>query len=286
MEVKNPYDFDLSALLKLRGLNIRKIAKNKSALRIGEYYGSLARFVSHGADIPDTLKRISSMKTNSNDLQSMELIKILLEDIGGDSLIPAIDEIISLGKRGYGKQAAEQAENLMDDYAKLHGHIAAARKQEPETQAPEKAEFSKETQLLSKVLNLLDHEEANRKMRVLIVDDAPSIIKTVSALLEKDYQVYGLTKPAMLENFLQQITPELFLLDYEMPEIKGFDLVPVIRNFEEHKDTPIVFLTSMGTLDHVSAAYALGACDFIVKPFQDSILLEKVAKHIVRKELF
>jgi PleD family two-component response regulator len=42
----------------------------------------------------------------------------------------------------------------------------------------------------------------------------------------------------------------------------------------------------MGTFDHVSSAFALGACDFIVKPFQGNILREKIEKHIVRKKLF
>jgi PleD family two-component response regulator len=133
---------------------------------------------------------------------------------------------------------------------------------------------------------LLDHEEATRKLRILAVDDSPSMIKTISAALEKDYKVYGMTNPAMMENFLQQITPDLFLLDYEMPELSGFDLVPIIRKCELHTDTPIIFLTHSGTLDHVSAAYALGASDFIVKPFQDTVLREKIAKHIVRKKLF
>ena len=89
----------------------------------------------------------------------------------------------------------------------------------------------------------------------------------------------------MVEKFLQQITPELFLLDYKMPELSGFDLIPIIRSFEAHKDTPIIFLTSMATAEYVTNAFALGACDYIVKPFQGKQLREKINKHIVRKKL-
>ena len=132
----------------------------------------------------------------------------------------------------------------------------------------------------------MDNEEAVRKLRILAIDDSPVILRTITSILSDEYKVYEMTNPTMLEKFLEQITPELFLLDYKMPELSGFDLVPVIRSYKEHKNTPIIFLTSMGTVDHVSAALALGACDFIVKPFQGNILREKIAKHIVRKKLF
>jgi putative two-component system response regulator len=112
------------------------------------------------------------------------------------------------------------------------------------------------------------------------------MLKTITSALGADYKVYTLSDPMMVEKFLQQVTPELFLLDYKMPGLNGFDLIPIIRNFDEHKDTPIVFLTSMGTSDNVSAAAMLGACDFIVKPFQGNVLREKIAKYIVRKKLF
>jgi DNA-binding response OmpR family regulator len=89
----------------------------------------------------------------------------------------------------------------------------------------------------------------------------------------------------MLEKFLEQVTPELFLLDYKLPELTGFDLIPLIRHLEKRQNPPHVFLTSEGTSDHVSSALTLGARDYIVKPFQPDILREKVAKHIVRKNL-
>jgi two-component system chemotaxis response regulator CheY len=71
-----------------------------------------------------------------------------------------------------------------------------------------------------------------------------------------------------------------------MPQRNGFDLVPVIRSYEEHKTTPIIFLTSTGTADNISAAVKLGACDYVVKPFQADLLRQKVAANIIRKKQF
>ena len=76
------------------------------------------------------------------------------------------------------------------------------------------------------------------------------------------------------------ITPDLFILDCQMPVYSGFDLVPIIRRIREHEETPIIFLTSEGTIDNISVAINLGARDFIIKPIDEAILREKVALHI------
>jgi len=119
----------------------------------------------------------------------------------------------------------------------------------------------------------------NDKPVVLAVDDSPDILKTVHAILRDLYKVYTLPKPEKLQDILREIKPVLFLLDYKMPTLSGLDLIPIIRGFPEHKDTPIIFLTSEGTIDHLTAVIGLGACDFIVKPFKVDVLLEKIAKH-------
>jgi PleD family two-component response regulator len=121
------------------------------------------------------------------------------------------------------------------------------------------------------------------KLLVLTVDDSPAILEAVSAVLSNEYQVFKLPKPTMLEDVLKQVNPSLFLLDYQMPERNGFELIPIIRSLEAHKHTPIIFLTSEGTMDHIKTAIGLGACDFIVKPFNPEQLREKVAKHISKK---
>jgi putative two-component system response regulator len=116
---------------------------------------------------------------------------------------------------------------------------------------------------------------------ILAVDDSPDILKTVHAVLCDTYKIYTLPKPEKVEVLLQTIEPDLFLLDYKMPTLSGLDLIKIIRGLPEHQKTPIVFLTSDGSLDVITAAVAMGACDYIVKPFKSDVLREKITKHIM-----
>jgi len=65
-----------------------------------------------------------------------------------------------------------------------------------------------------------------------------------------------------------------------MPVLNGFDLIPMIRALPDHKDTPIIIITTEGTLEHVNEAMSRGASDFMVKPFKPKELNDKVGKHI------
>jgi len=126
-----------------------------------------------------------------------------------------------------------------------------------------------------------DTEEGRaEKPVILIVDDAPDVLKAVYSMLRHEYKVYTLPKPDKLQDLLKSITPDLFLLDYQMPGLSGFELIPLIREYPQHSDTPVIFLTSEGTADNLAAAVELGACDFIVKPIDLDVLHEKLAKHI------
>jgi len=122
--------------------------------------------------------------------------------------------------------------------------------------------------------------EDGEKPRILAVDDVVSILKSIKAALRNQYIVHTISKPEAVVDFLQLRRPDLILLDYLMPVYNGFELIPMIRELSEHKNTPIIMLTSEGTINNVKEALSLGACDFIVKPFKDSELIEKVAKHI------
>jgi len=123
-------------------------------------------------------------------------------------------------------------------------------------------------------------ESSSTKRIVLAVDDAPDILRAVHSMLHVKYKVYTLPKPEKLPKLLRDVTPDLFLIDYKMPSISGFDLIALIREFPEHKETPVIFMTSEGTFDNISTAVDLGAVDFIAKPFEMDVLRGKIERHI------
>ena len=126
----------------------------------------------------------------------------------------------------------------------------------------------------------LEKRAKNRPI-ILAIDDSPGILREVNTALREQYIVYGLTTPETVTELLKSVTPDLFLLDYLMPVITGFELIPIIRSLPEHEKTPIVFLTAEGTIKNLSTAINLGANDFVLKPVSADVLREKIAVHLL-----
>jgi DNA-binding response OmpR family regulator len=122
---------------------------------------------------------------------------------------------------------------------------------------------------------------AVRKPCVFAIDDSVDILNTITYVLDGEYDVITLSDPSRIDEFLQETTPDLFILDYKMPGASGFDLIPIIRARVEFSQTPIIFLTSEGTIDIVFGAASLGARDFIVKPFSAPELRDKIKQLIM-----
>jgi CheY-like chemotaxis protein len=268
-------------------LDIRGIADDFMALTIREYFSVLSDFVELAPKINDALVKISALGGDKEVFKNLDDMKRLLRSLGYNKLSPVIDGVIDAGKKGNREYASDCAKRLLTDFSRLYSRIKMTMKEDqPAKSSGTDDDTAYDKELLKVVLKQLEHTEATRKLQVLAIDDSPVVLKSISSALSGSYNVYTLSDPLLIEKFLKEITPELFLLDYKMPGRSGFDLVPIIRNFEEHKDTPIIFLTSSGTSDNVSAAAMLGASDFMVKPFHGDTLREKVAKHIVRKKLY
>jgi len=142
--------------------------------------------------------------------------------------------------------------------------------------------------MIAKDMEVLQVMEETREIEVqaddkrpiiLAIDDVPEILRMIHLVLRDDYKVYTLSEPEKLEEILMDITPELFILDYIMPEMDGFDLMPIIRSYQEHSETPIIYLTSVKSADFYSVAMRLGASDYIMKPIDADKLREKVGRH-------
>jgi len=277
---KNEY-FDLPKLLKRDVLETRRFAESERSSSVDSYFSMLSKILSLEPDIDRAIGKFSQIDASMDDCRALDKMIRLLEEMGCDKFILEFHALLdSYGKKGNWREAAVHAKHVREEFNRFYLQIKAARTNK-KPDALSDGDLS-----LNDFLRYLDDEEANRKLVILAVDDSPAILHSVSAVLSGDYKVYTLTKPMELEKVLQKLTPDLFLLDYRMPEINGFELVPIIRGFEEHKDTPIIFLTSERTIDNVTAAIALGASDFAAKPFEPDILREKIAKHIARKKAF
>jgi CheY-like chemotaxis protein len=266
-------------MMKRRVLNLREIAAEyeKSA---GDYFGLLSDFINLAPDAINALAAFEKLDGNIKAYRNVDRMAALLKEIRCDRFITDFYSILGSYEQGNWRLAAFKAEQAIKPFDEFCKTILAARKTKAPANAPDTALS------MNDFIKCLDGEEANRKMVICAVDDSPSILTSLTYVLNKEYKVFTLLKPAELEKALKSLTPDMFLLDYLMPGLNGFELVPIIRGFEEHKDTPIIYLTAIGTIDTVTSALAIGACDFIVKPFNPDILLQKIAKWIVRKKLF
>ncbi|HAX76547.1 MAG TPA: hybrid sensor histidine kinase/response regulator, partial [Cyanobacteria bacterium UBA11372] len=117
------------------------------------------------------------------------------------------------------------------------------------------------------------------KANILLVDDRPENLIALEAILNKLGQ--NLVKAHSGEEALRCLLQQDFaviLLDVQMPGIDGFETATLIRQRERSRHTPIIFLTAFSTGNtFVSKGYELGAVDYMLKPFDPTILTSKVA---------
>jgi putative two-component system response regulator len=88
---------------------------------------------------------------------------------------------------------------------------------------------------------------------------------------------------------LEKVTPDLILLDVEMPGIHGYQAIKTLKSNEEHKKIPVIFLSAMDDEDSELEGFELGAVDYIHKPFVKALLIRRIEAQILlsekRKEL-
>ena len=124
-------------------------------------------------------------------------------------------------------------------------------------------------------------QEVKVPKMIFIVDDNETNLAAAKGALKDNYRVLCMTSAARMFKLLEQMTPDLILLDIEMPEMNGFEALKLLKDSErqDHKNIPVVFLTSKGSGVNVATAVAHGACDFIVKPFDPIRLQDRVIVH-------
>jgi DNA-binding response OmpR family regulator len=121
---------------------------------------------------------------------------------------------------------------------------------------------------------------------VLVVDDeAISRRAVVYALDKANLKSVPIEDPVQAFKLISQGRFDLIFLDVDMPNMNGFELCSKIRTLPAYKKTPIVFVTSLTTLDSRANSMMSGGNDFIAKPFLFIELTVKALGHVLRSRL-
>jgi chemosensory pili system protein ChpA (sensor histidine kinase/response regulator) len=130
-----------------------------------------------------------------------------------------------------------------------------------------------------------DAQELRIANIVMVVDDSLTVRRvTQRFLLREGYQVVLAKDGVDALEQLQSFTPDIMLVDIEMPRMDGFDLTRNVRGDERTKNTPIIMITSRTADKHRNYADELGVNAYFGKPFQEDKLLEAI-KGLLNKEL-
>ena len=120
----------------------------------------------------------------------------------------------------------------------------------------------------------------NEKKLILLVDDNPANLRIGKNVLSDQFTVATAPSAVKMLNLLENNHPALILLDIDMPEMDGYETIKILKSKPDTKDIPVIFLTGMTDSQNEDKGRALGAVDYITKPFDPSRLIECLEKYI------
>ena len=127
-------------------------------------------------------------------------------------------------------------------------------------------------------------DRVDRRTFALVVDDSITVRRVTQRLLERNgMRVLTARDGVDAMEMLQEHTPDIILLDIEMPRMDGYEVATHVRNDPRLTDVPIIMITSRVGDKHRARAIEIGVDDYLGKPYQESQLLDAI-EPLVRKK--
>lgn len=158
----------------------------------------------------------------------------------------------------------------------LDKKIEAAINGEIEEEKPEEPVVKVEDEVLTEVANALPEKiwEKGEKKRVLMVDDSGVFLRLLKSMIEDHYDVRMTTSGLNVHAIILDYKPDVILLDYDMPMFDGKQTMEKIRESEEIKDIPIVFVTAVNKREHILEVLRQKPAGYILKPVEKDRILQ------------
>ncbi|MBO5486617.1 MAG: diguanylate cyclase [Eubacterium sp.] len=120
---------------------------------------------------------------------------------------------------------------------------------------------------------------------ILIIDDNKLNLATARKVLSDEYKVIPVIRGEQALTYLKNGDCDIILLDINMPEMDGFEVLKRIREMEHCKNTPVIFLTADDDSETETRCFKEGAIDFIAKPFVPEVMRSRVGRALELEEL-
>ncbi len=122
--------------------------------------------------------------------------------------------------------------------------------------------------------------------RILVVDDHPDNLDLLEVVLNRQhYSVYRAASGTEALGCVNEICPDLILLDIMMPEMNGYEVCEHLKKNAETQHIPVLFISALNDARDKVRAFQVGGMDYITKPFQIKEVLARVAHHLMIRRL-
>lgn len=118
----------------------------------------------------------------------------------------------------------------------------------------------------------------DEKRKIIVVDDNDSNLLICKNMLKPCYSVFTVPSAAKMFDLIEKVTPDLILLDVEMPEMNGYEAAAKLK--EKHSSLPFIFLSGNTDTASEKKGMELGALDYFYKPLSADTILERLEKHL------
>jgi DNA-binding NarL/FixJ family response regulator len=128
---------------------------------------------------------------------------------------------------------------------------------------------------------MLEPSSALRRDTVLVVDDTPETLSLLTDTLDQaGFTVLIATDGESALHLVDQVTPDLVLMDARMPGISGFETCKRLKREKLLSDLPVIFMTGLSETEHVIEGLACGGVDYVTKPLVLDVLLARIRVHL------
>jgi serine phosphatase RsbU (regulator of sigma subunit) len=124
------------------------------------------------------------------------------------------------------------------------------------------------------------------KGNILVVDDTPANLRLLSGMLaDQGYKVRPVINGQMALTAAQAASPDLILLDINMPEMNGYEVCERLKADGRTREIPIIFISALDAIEDKVKAFNVGGVDYVTKPFQFEEVLARVETHLALRKL-